>query len=525
MEAFPLYPCLLKSPDCKCLMLLHVDDILVVCSQSFLDGHLLKALRTKDKVSAEAIRSVGDSITFLKRRIVLEDVLKLVIYPHPKHFDKLFELMGVKKTWKPKHTPAHAQVLEVMQSPELGAQQSSAYRSAVGILLYLSCDMVQCQWMIRHLAQSMSKPTLKAWTELRHLVQYVLGCTGYGLMMHYQSDFDGSDFLLKTYTDSDWASNKGTRKSVSACCLVMNGCLLNSGSRNQGLVALSSAEAETYAATSGACDALFLSRCLGYLLEAEISINLLIDNSACRYILSRAGCGRVRHLSTRVLWMQQRVERKELSVGAVPSAENVSDIGTKRVSVPTMKYLMRNLGVYDGETSTLVGQDEYDIRVSKQNLKLITTSSNSKVSANLIRLIVASSLASADALSCGTFSAMDINMAWIDWSFLDGTAVNLLKFPFMQLYYFIQLLFMQLSYILEYVYGHFHGLVVTAMPFFVVVSTWVGGVYILVVMTCTLCRLVYGKDAINSKAGRLFVLGVEWLNVFSPYHWSGMDEE
>ena len=271
MEPFPLYPCLLKSPDCKCLMLLHVDDILVVCSQNFLDGHLLKALKTKYKVSAEAIRSVGDSITFLKRRIVLEDSLKLVIYPHPKHFDKLFELMGVKKTWKPKHTPAHAQVLEVMQSPELGAQQSSTYRSAVGILLYLSCDMVQCQWTIRHLAQSMSKPTLKAWTELRHLVQYLLGCTGYGLMMHYQSDFDGSDFLLKTYTDSDWASNKGTRKSVSACCLVMNGCLLNSGSRNQGLIALSSAEAETYAATSGACDALFLSRCLGYLLEAEIS--------------------------------------------------------------------------------------------------------------------------------------------------------------------------------------------------------------------------------------------------------------
>ena len=57
--------------------------------------------------------------------------------------------------------------------------------------------------MIRHLAQSMSKPTLKAWTELRHFVQYLLGCTGYGLMMHYRSDFDGSDFLLKTYTDSD----------------------------------------------------------------------------------------------------------------------------------------------------------------------------------------------------------------------------------------------------------------------------------------------------------------------------------
>ena len=229
--------------------------------------------------------------------------------------------------------------------------------------------------MIRHLAQSMSKPTLKAWTELEHLVQYLLGCTEYGLMMHYRSDF-GSDFLLETNTDLDWASNEGTRKSVSACCLMMNNCLLNSGSRNQGLIALSSAEAETYAATSGACDALFLSRCLGYLLEAEISIKLLIDNSACRYILSRAGCGRVRHLSTRVLWMQQRVERKELSVGAVPSSENVADIGTKRLSVPTMTYLMHNLGVNGSETCNLVGQDEDEMKVSKQNLRLITTSSN-----------------------------------------------------------------------------------------------------------------------------------------------------
>ena len=129
-----MYLCLLKSPGCKCLMLLHVDDIFAVCSQSFLDEHLLKALKTKYKVSAEAFRNVGDSITFLKRKIVLEDVLKLVMYPHPKHFDTLFELMRVKKTWKPKHTPAHAQALEVVQSPELGPQQSSTYRSAVGIL-------------------------------------------------------------------------------------------------------------------------------------------------------------------------------------------------------------------------------------------------------------------------------------------------------------------------------------------------------------------------------------------------------
>ena len=155
--------------------------------------------------------------------------------------------------------------------------------------------------------------------------------------------------------------------------------------------------------------------------------------------------------------MQERVERKELSVGAVPSSENVADIGTKRLSVPTMKYLMLNLGVFDSETCSLVGQDEYEMKVSKENLRLIATSPNFKVSANLIRLLVASSLASADALSCGTALSAAMDMAWIDWSTMDGVGVNLFKFPFMQLYYLIQLLFMQLSFIFEYAQTWMHG--------------------------------------------------------------------
>ena len=69
MQPLPLYPSLLKSPDLKCLMLLHVDDILVVCSKEYLEDCLLNALRIKYKVSEEAMQFCGDSdsITFLKR--------------------------------------------------------------------------------------------------------------------------------------------------------------------------------------------------------------------------------------------------------------------------------------------------------------------------------------------------------------------------------------------------------------------------------------------------------------------------
>ena len=199
-------------------------------------------------------------------------------------------------------------------------------------------------------------------------------------------------------------------------------------------------------------------------------------------------------------------------VGAGASSENVADIGSKRLSLPTMKCLMHNLGAYDSETCSLVGQDECDMKVSKQNLRLITSSSKFKVSANLIRLIVASSLASSDALSCGTaVSAMD--MAWIDWSEMDGVIVDFVKFPFMQMYYFIQLLFMQLSYITELFYPYFHGLAVVVAPYSDVVSTWINGLAYLVgwsciavFIICLACRLNYGPDAIDRTPGRVFVL-------------------
>ncbi len=86
MQPLPLYPCLLKSLDLKCFMLLHVNDILVVCGKEYLDDCLLKALRIKYEVRAEVMQFLGGSVTFLKRRLVLESLDKIILKPHPKIF-------------------------------------------------------------------------------------------------------------------------------------------------------------------------------------------------------------------------------------------------------------------------------------------------------------------------------------------------------------------------------------------------------------------------------------------------------
>ena len=215
---------------------------------------------------------------------------------------------------------------------------------------------------------------------------------------------------------------------------------------------------------------LFLARCLEFLLETSVIPKLLIDNSACRYILGRSGCGRVRHLSTRVLWVQQKVEKRELYVGPVASAENVADIGTKKLGVVTMRILMNMLGVFGNEKGELVGQTEIDEKQSKQAIRLLAKKQGLS-SVKMIQLILASSLVPA---TSNALSPDGVEMAMSD------EIANVL---------------MQLSYMTEYLDAIFQGLIVL-----------VGMLAVLSLCIGLFCRVVFGGEACDSLIGRAFVL-------------------
>ena len=65
------------------------------------------------------------------------------------------------------------------------------------------------------------------------------------------------------------------------------------------------------------------------------------DSASAKGILSRRGAGKIRHLDTPLLWVQQRVARKQLKVNKVAGATNVADIGTKILDGPRIKELIQ----------------------------------------------------------------------------------------------------------------------------------------------------------------------------------------
>ena len=59
---------LLRAADSECVLLLHVDDVLCLVKETYLNETLVPALRAKYKISLDVVCKEGDEFTFLKRK-------------------------------------------------------------------------------------------------------------------------------------------------------------------------------------------------------------------------------------------------------------------------------------------------------------------------------------------------------------------------------------------------------------------------------------------------------------------------
>ena len=136
---------------------------------------------------------------------------------------------------------------------------------------------------------------------------------------------------VDTYSDTDWAGCLKTRKSTSGGCLMLGSHLIKSWSSTQSSISLSSGEAEFY----GVVKASGVS--LGYqaLLKdvgIELPIRVWTDSTATMGICGRQGLGKLRHVDTQCLWIQQRVRDGSVELRKVKGEENPADLFTKHLT-------------------------------------------------------------------------------------------------------------------------------------------------------------------------------------------------
>ena len=225
------------------------------------------------------------------------------------------------------------------EDEELGGEEATLYRSVVARFNYLAPDRQDIQFAVRECAKSMAKPTRLSMVKLKRIGRYLLNCKRCKTHMWVQPMPD----TIHVHTDSDWAGCKRTRISVSGGVVRLGESVVRSWSKDQKVVAKSSAEAELYAANLGGEQAIGMKTMLKE-MGHEVKIVVHIDSSAAIGVLQRKGISKIRHLDVADLWMQSAIQKAQIAVQKIEGAANDADLLTKPLTAHAIADIMERMG-------------------------------------------------------------------------------------------------------------------------------------------------------------------------------------
>ena len=129
--------------------------------------------------------------------------------------------------------------------------------------------------------------------------------------------------------------------------------LIKHWSTTQTTVALSSAEAELTGICKGSAQGLGL-QALAQDLGVTWALRVATDAAAAVGICRRRGLGKIRHLATADLWVQDRIKKGDFELLRVPGVSNPADMLTKHVDRTILdKHLgAMNLVYQDGRAAS-----------------------------------------------------------------------------------------------------------------------------------------------------------------------------
>lgn len=207
------------------------------------------------------------------------------------------------------------------------------YRKILGkVMWFCRKIMPECSNAVRELASSMDRPGVQHWKALGRLVEYIMGCHPATLILRRPIDLK-----LYAYVDSNWASNKETRKSVTGYIVTLGGAPLNFVSRSQQSVSLSSTEAEYMAASVCATEIQFIQMLVTEIVPDAVvrPATLLEDNTGAIYLMENQAVGnRTKHIDIRAHHIRELMQGEDprLRVCFVRSEMNFADLMTKNVT-------------------------------------------------------------------------------------------------------------------------------------------------------------------------------------------------
>ena len=137
---------------------------------------------------------------------------------------------------------------------QLAGEDLAKYRSVTATANLIAQDRPDVRFAVKELCRDMAKPTRGSWRKMKKLARHHKGQPR--VVQKIKFDVDGLGDEVKVIVDSDWAACAATRRSTNGGCIMVGDLCVKAWSTTQKVVALSSGEAEYYAAVKGASEGL-----------------------------------------------------------------------------------------------------------------------------------------------------------------------------------------------------------------------------------------------------------------------------
>ena len=248
---------------------------------------------------------------------------------------------------KAKSTPAASSKLLTRHRDSEAFDGSFNYRSVIGKLNYLEkATRSDISYAVHQCARFVSDPKREHGDAVRWLGRYLKGTMDKGTIMRPMSDRDLEVHVGASFC-GDWdpkeaAVDRDTARSRHGYVISYAGCPLLWKSQVQTEIALSTTESKYTGLSYALRDAIPIIELLKEMKAQRYPIATATAKVHCRVFEDNSGAlemaknhkyrPRTKHLNIKLHHFQDYVERKEISIHAIPTAEQPADFLTKALS-------------------------------------------------------------------------------------------------------------------------------------------------------------------------------------------------
>ncbi|KAK6137941.1 hypothetical protein DH2020_028329 [Rehmannia glutinosa] len=315
------------------VILLYVDDIIVVGPSSRYNLSKLRFSRIEFKM-----KDLGHLKFFLGLEIVRSSK---GIFLTQRHYT--LQLLDDTSLLVAKPAPhPMGPTLKLNASDGDLLEDASQYRRLVGRLLYLTHSRHDISYVVHRLSQFVAKPRFPHLLAMFHLLRYLKGSPGQGILFSSHSSMH-----LKAFFDSDWVSCIDTRRSTTGFCVFLGDSLISWKSKKQTTVSRSSAEVEYRALAATTSELLWLHQLfLDFQIYLVGTSTLFCDNQVVIHIANNPTFHeRTKHIELDCHFVWDCVVDGTIKLLPMRSQFQLADLFTKPLPSSTLLSLLYKMAV------------------------------------------------------------------------------------------------------------------------------------------------------------------------------------